>query len=166
METLFTVTLMEMVPAGRAGATTVNCVLLVTVTTVPGVAPKRTVTVAPPAGANPDPVIVTVFPPAVGPFTGLTLVTSTPAVYVKSSLVASAGSGATTLPDCTETSTLPAPCGGAVACSDVSVTFVTVVAVAVPNFTVGVPRNPLPVTVTTVPGGPATGETLASVTPT
>ena len=57
--------------AGGAGALAVSCVGEITVTFVAGVPPKLTV------GALTKfvPLIVTVFPPAIGPAVGLTLVT-------------------------------------------------------------------------------------------
>ena len=65
---MITVTSFTLEPAGL---TAVIVVPLITTTSVAGVVPKSTA-VAP---VNPEPVIVTVVPPAVGPLFGLTPVT-------------------------------------------------------------------------------------------
>jgi hypothetical protein len=141
-----------------AGDVAVIDVALLTVTPVADVVPN--LTVAP--ETNPDPVIVTLVPPASGPADGLTDVTVGITSYVNWSemLVALVPPGVVTV-----TSTVPAVPVGDVAVIELALFTVTPVAAVAPNFTVAPETNPLPVIVTLVPpaNGPAEGLTAVTV---
>jgi hypothetical protein len=131
-------------------------VLLTTTTLVAAALPK--VTVAPEAKFVP--VMVTPVPPAVGPLLGLRLVTVGWPMYVNP---------LARLPLCPFTVTVtviaPALPAGVVAVRVVLFTTTTLVAAALPNFTVAPAAKFVPVMVTAVPpaAGPLFGLTLLTV---
>jgi hypothetical protein len=151
------VTRISTVLAARAGEVTVRVLSLVTSRLVPGVVPNLTAV----ASVNPVPVIVTAVPPATGPLAGEMLVTVGTGIYVNvsSATIALVPPGVVT-----RISTVPAVPAGEVAVRLVSELYVTLAAM-VPNVTVDVLVNPVPVMVTAVPpvAGPFAGEMLVTV---
>ena len=127
---------------------------------VPAFDPNST----PVAALNPDPVTVTVEPPASGPAEGDTPDTTGNATYVNSSAEPIAETPPTVV---TVTSTVPAACAGAVAVISESETTSTFVAGDDPKSTADAPVNPEPEIVTTVPPvvGPDDGATLDTIGP-
>ena len=105
-----------------------------------------------------EPFTVTTVPPAVGPATGDTDDTTGAARYVYRSAATTADVPPGVV---TRTSTVPAPCAGAVTFSCEADTGVNAVPATPPNFTDVAPDRFEPFTVTTVPPavGPATGDT-------
>jgi len=131
-------------------------VALATVTPVAAVPPK--VTVAP--DTNPEPVIVTGVPPAIGPDDG-----DTPVMAIEP-YVNPLVSVAVPLLSVTTTLTAPAAWAGVVAVMLVALTTVTPVAAVPPKVTVAPETNPVPEIVTGVPpaAGPDAGEIDEMVT--
>src|SRR5665213_2235035 len=140
-------TTIAVLPADSAGAVAVTWVSDTTVNVVAGIEPNVTA-VAP---VKPEPVTVTLVPPAMGPLVGLIAVIVGAATQVNTS----AGDVVEVPPTVvTVRSPVPVP-AGAVAVTWVSDTTVNVVAGIEPNVTAVTPVKPEPVTVTLVP--PAMG---------
>src|SRR5665213_2262560 len=140
-------TTIAVLPADSAGAVAVTWVSDTTVNVVAGIEPNVTA-VTP---VKPEPVTVTLVPPAMGPLVGLIAVIVGAATQVNTS----AGDVVEVPPTVvTVRSPVPVP-AGAVAVTWVSDTTVNVVAGIEPNVTAVTPVKPEPVTVTLVP--PAMG---------
>src|SRR5665213_818201 len=136
-------TTIAVLPADSAGAVAVTWVSDTTVNVVAGIEPNVTA-VAP---VKPEPVTVTLVPPAMGPLVGLIAVIVGAATQVNTS----AGDVVEVPPTVvTVRSPVPVP-AGAVAVTWVSDTTVNVVAGIEPNVTAVTPVKPEPVTVTLVP---------------
>ena len=130
-------------PAACAGAVAVNCVADTNVTAGDAVLPK--LTIAP--GTKPVPLTVTMFPPAVEPAFGTTLLTVGGPYAYKAPFTAALVPPAVV----TVTPTTPAGCAGAVAVNRVADTNVTDTAAVGPNFTLAPETKFVPLIVTDVP---------------
>src|ERR1700678_1272801 len=110
---------------------------------------------------KPEPLIVTVVPPAPGPVPGLTAVTVGTPVYVKSSEVEVAEVPTVVV---TVTATVPVP-AGVEAAIEVELATVTPVAGTEPKSTIAPLMKPVPLMVTLVPpaAGPVPGLTAVTV---
>ena len=110
------------------------------------------------APVNPEPVMVTVVPPAVGPVDGDSEVTAGATVYVYFLLAVFVPYGVSTY-----TYTDPDECAAAIAVIWLSLFTVKLVAATVPKITLVAPENlaPMIVTVTPPPSGPEFGVMLA-----
>ena len=152
------VTVTATIPVERAGATAFNSVADTNVTVADETVPN--LAVAP--DAKFVPVIVTVFPPAIGPAAGVTAVTvgGGPYLYRSAEDVALVPPGVVTV-----TSTVPTEPAGATAFNSVADTNVTVADESVPNLAVAPDAKFVPVIVTVFPPavGPAVGLTAVTV---
>jgi hypothetical protein len=140
------VTTTSFTPAVEAGAVAVIFDVLVIVNDVTGTPPIVTDVVP----RKPEPLIVTVLPPATGPAVGEIVVIAGGAKYVKPLATVSVPPGVVT-----DTLFAPAVADGVIAVIVVSLTTTTPVADAVPNFTDVAPVKLVPLIVTAVP--PAVG---------
>jgi hypothetical protein len=146
-------------PALCAGAVAAIVVDEITFTSLAADDPNSTVE----SELKPVPVIVTVFPPAVGPASGLRPVTvGAPNAYKFPVAVGLVPPGVVTV-----TFTVPADSAGETAVNCVEETNVTPVAAVEPNVTLASGTNPVPVIVTVVPPavGPASGLRPVTVGP-
>jgi hypothetical protein len=149
-EAVSTVTAVAPAPAGEVAVTVLS---ELTVKAVAAVVPKNTSRVL----IKPDPVIVTIVPPAVGPEVGVIEVITGDGWKLKLSEL-SVPPGEVIL-----IGTVLTICAGATASTSLSSTTVMLVAGVVPNFTLVVPRRSVPVMATVLPPAITSVEGKAAV---